>query len=167
MNSNSKATSRQSKNSRIQAGQTSLVPAAAKATESNVQQRATRFDSIVERLQRSQVEHDDLFEFLGYCKGRRWAESMATMPEVGRLKQAVGPWSIDWYACMTDSGNADAVQFLFIIRLDFDGDYTAVSEFWETVTGDREMPESAYVQAFVQGALEIWEEFADQDQTDN
>ena len=159
MNSNSKATSRQSKNSRIQAGQTSLVPAAAKAVEANGKQEASRFDSIVERLRASQLEHDVHLETRGRADGRLWAERKATVPELRRLAQARDPWH-DWYFGVGSSAYSDAERFCFIIRPTFDGDREVAAEFWEVeVTGDRELLETAYVQTFAEAAMDIWEEF--------
>jgi hypothetical protein len=162
MKSQTKVTSRQSKNSRIQAGQTSMVPAVAKVLEANGQRDPSRFEAIIERLRDSQAEHDGQLELLGHRDGSLWAERKATAPELRRLKQARDPWGNDWYFGDGSSAYSDAERFHFIIRPDFDGDRPVASEFWEIVTGDQETPDTAYVQAFAEGAMQVWAEVEDQ-----
>ena len=149
----------QSQKSGIQAGQTSSVPETTKATDANGQQETSRFDAIVDRLRETQAEHDQQLALSGHRDGSLWAEDKATTPELRRLQQARDPWGNDWYFGVGSSAYPDAERFFFIIRPEFDGERAIASEFWESVTGDQETPETAYVQAFAEGAMETWVKF--------
>ena len=162
MSSKSKVTSRQSENSRFKAGQTSLVAAAGKAAKAKGQQDDDRFRTVVGRLRASQDEHDEYLQLSGHFDGQAWAESVATAPELRRLKQARDPWGSDWYFGVGSSAYSDAERFFFIVRPKFDGDRALAEEFWEDVTGVPQTPETAYIQAFAEGAMKIWDEFEDQ-----
>ena len=98
---------------------------------------------------------------LGDRDGALWARQ-ATKAELRRLAQAWHP-HYEWYFGVGSSAYSDAERFVFLIHPELDGDRAEASEFWEVeVTGEREMPETAYVQAFAQGAMSIWEEVGSQ-----
>jgi hypothetical protein len=56
-----------------------------------------------------------------------------------------------------------AERIFFAIDPEYDGDRDASRDFWECATGGRtNYPETKFVQGFVNGAIEVWNEVKDQ-----
>jgi len=116
---------------------------------------------IIDRLKASQKITDNEGLTAGERAGRDWAARKAEAIHLRRLKEARHPVE-DWYFGVGSSAYSAAEVFYFIIEPKFDGERTAAADFWETVTGEREAPETAYVNGFASGAMDIWDQVEDQ-----
>ncbi|MFI5380655.1 MAG: hypothetical protein ACHRHE_15260, partial [Tepidisphaerales bacterium] len=117
--------------------------------------RRDSMKSVIERLKASKELCDAQEQSAGWKAGVAWAKSRATAGQLKRLEKARDP-SNDWSFGVGDSAYSDAERFCFIIDPDNDGDRANAAQFWEII-GDRVVPDAEFVQAFAEGAMEVWE----------
>jgi hypothetical protein len=100
----------------------------------------------------------------GHDAGRLWAMDEAQDDELIRLvtwKDEAGNHSEDGLDLFGQSARGPHEDFVFTINPDMDGDGRATEAFWEWHSGMQD-PSGEFVQGFADGALEVWNEVADQ-----
>lgn len=123
--------------------------------ERAAQTPAASIDAAVARMKAADEIDDAADRDAGTAAGRSWAMDDATPKQLRRLERAVeaAGAGAGYYANSADF----ATEF---VRDVFRGDDRSnVSDFWETVTGDRDWEDTvtgAFGEGFVQAALDAW-----------
>ncbi|MCZ7646223.1 MAG: hypothetical protein M5U26_13230 [Planctomycetota bacterium] len=96
--------------------------------------------------------------------GRRWAKKFAEKSELQEL-EAVFANPMNYYIDLPNVAYSPGENFFFLISPEKDGDREAADEFWNGVIPDAHhlADGAAWVNAFIKGALEAWEEMKDRD----
>ncbi len=118
---------------------------------------------IISRLRESKLENDMKMREGSRRDGRMWAELDAEHIEL----EALGAAFSDPENRFEDNDHtaySAGERFLFTICPDQDGDREAADCFWESQIPDAKhlADSAAYVNGFIDGALEVWEEVKDQ-----
>ena len=106
---------------------------------------AMNTEQVVERLRASYEETKSADQEEGHTTGVSWASETAEAAELMWLDQ---------------DGSADALHVWRVSDSPFE-DYDN-SEFWEIAGGLESRPPLAYIEGFVEGAVEVWEKVKDQ-----
>jgi hypothetical protein len=109
-----------------------------------------------------QHEGDDYSR--GHDAGRRWAMDEAHDDELIRLanrEEEAGNYLEEGRVLFGQSARGAQEDFVFTINPDTYGDRRASEEFWEWHSGMQD-PSREFVQGFAEGALEVWNDAADQ-----
>lgn len=123
---------------------------------------------VVQRLPASRLKGNLDVEREGQEAGRWWAENEAEAHELERLANARRELGLDWPRVvgpgrMTNTTSA-AERFLRIIEPNEEHCRDAAAGFWGCVLDDQNgrAQEDAFVYAFAEGALGLWEEVKDE-----
>jgi hypothetical protein len=114
------------------------------------------------RAANDQHESDDYSR--GHDAGRLWAMDEAHDDELIRLagwKDVAGNHAEDGLVLFGQSAHRAREDFVYTINPDMHGDRRASEAFWEWHSGTQD-PSGEFVQGFAEGALEVWNEAADQ-----
>ncbi len=121
-------------------------------------------ESVVERLRESKTRGDAEQKKLGIEAGREWAKTGAEYQELRNLAKTFERAEPREQDCLFIVGSGNNLNggmlFLRAIRPgeDVDAEY---SDFWESAFGeDQDDPDDELVQAFAEGALEVFNEVA-------
>jgi hypothetical protein len=113
----------------------------------------TTEDSVVARLRASKVQEDEELKAEGRETGQRWAREHASF----RVLKGVS--EISWDGLPVEAYGDHLAQLIL-------GDEypTAVGELWNELRGgyddNEEEPDPAWIEGFVEGAAEVWNEVA-------
>lgn len=110
---------------------------------------------VVSRLRQSKNENEASDRNRGYRAGKDWAEDEAEYVDLHRLAEAATA-ARDIDRVLGD--NDAASNFIHIVAGDEDGARDYYEEFWLQVAGTPS-PSNAFVYAFAEAALEVFEEF--------
>lgn len=139
---------------------------AVRAFESHLAELATKrkdrdMASVIDRLRASAHKQEDADTAAGRKAGREWAKTTAEAAELKRLADARDPVH-DWYLFEASSAYGSSGMLYFAITGTADEpDRHAAESFWEWWS-DTNNPEAGFVQGFGEGALEVWDQVADQ-----
>jgi len=127
----------------------------------NRKQGASKMQATIERLRAQKTRADDEAKVEGHASGRKWAMELADYPELERLSKwrtdAEKSWS-EGYDPTSEAGLLwDVTCAIFGDDRPAEGDMLA---FWQRATGYPE-PSDKMVEAFVEGALEVFDEVED------
>jgi hypothetical protein len=113
-------------------------------------------EQILNRLRTSKEGADFEAEQAGLEAGRSWAEKQAEVGELRRLSAFVRT-NDGWRLAETGE-----VEFFRIINPREIPTSRTMAEFWRTMTDGEETPDPLFVEAFVCGAVDFWDEVEDQ-----
>jgi hypothetical protein len=102
----------------------------------------------------------------GNATGQRWVTKKgAPQEELARLDQFRSSLedTVDWGRWFSDEPNdaySTAERLYFVLTPDHDGDRDEAQSFWEFVVRARDMADitASFVEGFVEGALEAWDQ---------
>jgi hypothetical protein len=107
-------------------------------------------DSTIARLRASKAEWEATTEAAGRKAGQAWARDDADYDQLKRL----ATFDVD---ALNDDDRADRLGAL--LDCSEPGQWSA--EVWENLTGSQEQPEWPWINGFIEGATEVWDEVAD------
>ena len=157
------STPSQSEPRNIKAGQTSTVAVVgtekSSATTTNRQRSSTGHKTVAERLHVLRAKWTEQLEIEGMKAGRKWAGHRSNGAALERLATSADLW---WgLVCYDYSDLPNGELLVYTIQPKHDGDQDAAFDFWESVTGARELPHDIFICAFAETAKEIWEQTQD------
>lgn len=135
-----------------------------KLDEIQARKEVRKMDDVIERLRASKRQSAHKTAGEGAEAGRQWAKHRAEAIHLERLDRMRGRSGHYWDQTFDDnvgqSAYSGAELFVFAIEPEHDKNRTAASDFWGEELGDewRGIAVGNYVQAFADGALEIWDE---------
>jgi hypothetical protein len=114
-------------------------------------------DRVADRLRASKLQEDEANRNAGHMFGQKWARDLATYGELERIAT---------YEHWDQSAVAGDYEVVFSNRI-FDAvDWRDVDpsdrvDLWEKISSRRVAPAQAWLEGFVEGATEVWNEVAD------
>lgn len=135
-----------------------------------ITQRGVRdMKDVATRLRTSKQKSEDMYVKRGRLDGQDWAKNSAEAEELERLAAYDAAFASQSIRSFESVPNASAYgedeHFVFVIRPDDDGERRAARDFWEELLSDDAevfTGQPAYIQAFADAALEVWNEVKDQ-----
>ena len=114
---------------------------------------------VIQRLRASKVKAGSDAAARGFKDGRQWATHSAEAPHLQRLDEWQAARS-EGQGIPIEDAYGPGEHLYFAIEPDQHGDRRAACDFWEGVVGDNisGSGDEDYVNAFVEGALELWGE---------
>jgi hypothetical protein len=144
-------------------------PIACAAFEGKLGELAARKETknmqdVIDRLRASNMADLSEKQSSGSRAGREWAKSKAEAAELKRLQRALdvaSPNQPEPFVDNDGSAHSGAEVFVFTIRPEFNRNRAEANDFWSWAIGDDDLPEGEFVQAFAEGAVEVWQEVQD------
>jgi hypothetical protein len=113
-------------------------------------------DSVVARLRASKAKEDEADLEFGRKAGQEWARTAAEYGELRRVAEC------DYWDQLNEDQRADTLACLILDANDArDLDQHSVRELWDHLHDRTDAPDPAWIEGFVAGAAEIWDEVAD------
>ncbi|MCH7873648.1 MAG: hypothetical protein IID33_18265 [Planctomycetes bacterium] len=140
-----------------------------KLGELGQQKEIKKMSDVIERLRASKLESDSETGKQGRSDGRKWAMRTAEAFELEMLATyrrscEDACWDLTFNPDDPDTVNSPGVKFYDLILRDRSNySFIQATEFWDDRLGDRREAQNdgAYVMAFAEGALEVWNEVSD------
>lgn len=128
--------------------------------QSRPSMKTSKLESVIARLSQSKQDSERKFRAEGNRAGQWWARERAEAIELRRLEEVCGDAGFEGFGAYYSAYSAAEELYFAIQTADLRfGDEAA--DFWEGITGSRETPDTAYVDGFAAGAVEIWEQVKD------
>ena len=124
--------------------------------------KVKNMQDVIQRLKASKQMTDNDTAKRGFAEGQDWAKQHAEAIQLKQLSEARDR-NHDWSFDVGGSAYGPAERFFFIIDPAADGDREQAVDFWQQILGDdaEQLTESEFVQAFAEGAMNIWAQVED------
>jgi hypothetical protein len=113
-------------------------------------------DRVIERLRASKAQEDQADRNAGHMFGEKWARSLAAYGELKRVATYE-----HWDETSEEDYPVQLACLIFDVPGPRDLDAADVRDLWERVWDRASEPPGAWIDGFITGATEVWNEVAD------